>query len=90
MNDRVLGAGILLGSILGIGVYFYLVFLSQWSALVIQISAFAAVGAVLVIVAWIGYTLATTPPPTPLEDLDFKEETEGEAKIEGTEPAKNE
>jgi len=90
MNDRVLGAGILLGSILGIGVYFYLVFLSQWSVLVIQISAFAAVGAVLIIVAWIGYTLATTPPPTPLEDLDFKEETEGEAKIEGTEPAKNE
>ena len=90
MNDRALGAGILLGSILGIAVYFYLVFLSIWSALVIQISAFAAVGAVLCIVAWIGYTLATTPPPTPLEDLNFKDEAEGEAKIEETEPTKNE
>ena len=90
MNDRVLGAGVLLGSILGIGLYFYLVFLSVWSALVIQVSAFAAVGAILVIVAWIGYTLATTPPPAPLEDLDIKEETEEEVKIEGPEQPKKE
>ena len=88
MNDRVLGAGVLLGSILGIGIYFYLVFLSIWSALVIQVSAFAAVGAILVIVAWIGYTLATTPPPEPLEDLDIKEETE--VKLEGSEQLKKE
>ena len=92
MNDRILGAGILLGSILGIGVYFYLVFLSppQWSTLVIQISAFTAVGAILVIVAWIGYTLATTPPPTPLEDLDIKDETEEETKTDEIEPTKKE
>jgi predicted DNA-binding transcriptional regulator len=34
------------------------------------LSAFFAVTAVLIIVAWIGYTLATTPPPEPLEDFD--------------------
>jgi len=28
-----------------------------------------AVAAVLAIVAWIGYTLATTPAPAPLEDI---------------------
>jgi len=71
MNDRVLGAGILLVSLLGVACYFWLVFLSPWSQLTIQLSAFLAVAAVLVIVAWIGYTLATTPPPTPIEDLDF-------------------
>jgi len=69
MDDRVLGAVILLGSLLGVAFYFWLVFLSPWAWLVIQLSAFLAVAAVLVIIAWIGYTLATTPPPEPLEDL---------------------
>ena len=67
---------ILLGSILGIAAYFYLTFLSPWIVLTIQISAFIAVAAILLIIAWIGYTLATTPPPTPLEDLDLEQETE--------------
>lgn len=69
MDDRILGAVILLGSLLGVAIYFWLVFLSHWAWLVIQLSAFLAVAAVLVIIAWIGYTLATTPPPEPLEDL---------------------
>ena len=67
---------ILIGSLLGIACYFYLVFLSPWALLVVQISAFLAVAAVLVVMAWIGYTLATTPLPEP---LDFSlEETEAE------------
>jgi predicted DNA-binding transcriptional regulator len=68
-KDRVLGAGILVGSLLGVGLYFYLVFLSPWYILTVQLSAFVAVAAVLLILAWIGYTLATTPPPMPLEDV---------------------
>lgn len=67
MDDRVLGVVILLGSLLGVACYFWLVFLSPWMILTIQLSAFLAVAAVLAIVAWIGYTLATTPPPEPLE-----------------------
>lgn len=75
-KDQALGSMILLGSILGIAAYFYLTFLSSWIILTIQISAFIAVAAILLIIAWIGYTLATTPPPTPLEDLDLEEGTE--------------
>jgi len=75
-KDQALGSMILLGSILGIAAYFYLTFLSPWIVLTIQISAFIAVAAILLIIAWIGYTLATTPPPTPLEDLDLEQETE--------------
>lgn len=86
-NDQALGATILLGSIAGVVIYFYLVFLSTWSWITIQISAFLAVAAVLLIVAWIGYTLATTPPPMPIEDLDLdfdklEEEAESEEKAE--------
>jgi len=73
LDDKMLGYIILIGSLLGIGLYFYLVFMSPWTLLVIQISAFLAVTAMLAIIAWIGYTLATTPPPMPLED--FVEET---------------
>ena len=70
MNDKALGYIILIGSLFGIACYFYLVFLSPWALLVVQVSAFLAVAAVLLIMAWIGYTLATTPPPEPLEDLE--------------------
>jgi len=45
--------------------------MTEWADLTIKASAFLAVTAVLLIVAWIGYTLATTPPPIPLEDLNF-------------------
>lgn len=69
-NDRTLGGLILISSIAGIIVYFWLLFLSPWSLLTIQVSAFVAVGAILIIIAWVGYTLATTPPPIPLEGLN--------------------
>jgi len=38
----------------------------------IQVSAFLAVGVVPLVIAWIGYALAT--PPSPLEDFDFESE----------------
>jgi len=76
LNDRVLGYIILIGSLVGVACYFYLVFLSPWILLVVQVSAFLAVAAVLAIMAWIGYTLATTPPPEPLEDLMAESSTE--------------
>jgi len=81
-NDRTLGGAILVGSIAGIAVYFWLLFMSPWAFLTIQVSAFAAVGMVLLIIAWIGYTLATTPPPMPLEDFDFDVDDDSEKEDE--------
>jgi predicted DNA-binding transcriptional regulator len=72
-NDKVIGGSILIGSIAGIALYFWLLFMSAWSGLTLQISAFAAVAMILLIMAWIGYTLLTTPPPMPLEDFDLDE-----------------
>ena len=68
-RDQALGCIILFGGILGIIAYFFLTFLSPWTLLTIQVSAFIAVAAFLLVVAWIRHTLATTPPPTQLEDL---------------------
>jgi len=81
VDDRVLGYIILLGSLLGVACYFYLMFLSPWVLLVVQVSVFLAVAAVLAVLAWIGYTMATTPPPVPLDDVmeDFSVEENSES-----------
>ena len=84
-DDRVLGGAILVLSLAGVVVYFWLLFMSPWAWLTIQVSAFLAVGLCLLIMAWIGYTLATTPPPMPLEDFDFEAEL-GESEESEEEP----
>jgi len=92
-KDQILGATILVGSIAGILVYGALLFLlgEEISLLTLQASAFLAVALVLGIVAWIGYTLATTPPPKPIEEIEkeiesetkkLEEETKSETKQE--------
>lgn len=75
MNDKSLGWVIFIGSFVGIIIYLWLVFISPWGWLTIQISASFVVVAVLLIVAWIGYTLMTTPTPAPMEDFEFSEES---------------
>ena len=84
MNDKVMGYVIVFGSLFGVACYFYLLFLSTWAMLVLQVSAFLAVATVLAIMAWIGYTLATTPPPMPLEE--FEEETSTDNLDNGDKP----
>jgi len=64
-KDQGIGAVLLVASIVGVIVYAWLLF--TYAIVVLQITAFIAVAAVLVIVAWIGWTMATTPPPAPLE-----------------------
>ena len=60
-NDRVLGWIICLGSLAGLVVYFWLLFMSPWSLLTLQVSAIVMVGMFHLILAWVGYTLATKP-----------------------------
>ncbi|MEM3646646.1 MAG: transcriptional regulator [Thermofilum sp.] len=83
-KDQGIGAVLLLGSIIGVILYFWLVFLSAWSTFIIQLTAFVAVGFVLFILGWIGYTLATTPPPKPIEEIE--KEVEKETKEEAPPP----
>jgi len=63
-KDQGIGVVILVVSIVGVLVYAWLLF--TYAILVLQITAFIAVAAVLVIAAWIGWTMATTPPPASL------------------------
>jgi predicted DNA-binding transcriptional regulator len=63
-KDQGIGAFILVASIIGVIIYAWLLF--AYAIVVLQITAFIAVAAVLVIAAWIGWTMATTPSPAPL------------------------
>ena len=44
----------------GFFVYAYLLMLSEWSPIVMQLSMLMMAGAILGVIAWIGYSMATT------------------------------
>lgn len=87
-RDQIVGWGIFTVSILVIVSYGYILFLlPQYTMLLLQITAMVAIVGVFGILAWIGYTLATTPPPKPIEEIEkeIEEElkkVEQEAKLE--------
>lgn len=78
MSDKSLGALIILFSLIFMCGYFVWAFpwvlggaiknligpVSEWA---FKLPVVLAVYVILVIVLWIGYTMATTPPPMPLE-----------------------
>ena len=60
--DKRKGMGITI-FVLCIGVFFvyaYLLMLSEWSPIMLQLSVLMIVGGILGVVAWIGYVMATT------------------------------
>lgn len=76
-RDQIVGWGIFTVSILVIVFYGYVLFLlPQYTMLLLQITAMIAVAGVFGILAWIGYTLATTPPPKPIEEIEKEIEEE--------------
>jgi predicted DNA-binding transcriptional regulator len=89
-SDQVLGAFILVGSIIGVVVYGALLFLlgETISLLTLQVSAFLAVAFVLGIMAWVGYVMATTPPPKPIEEVEKEIEAETKTESEAKEEKK--
>jgi len=87
-RDRAIGVGLMAVGVIGILLYGWLVFFSPWQVLILQLTAFVAVAAVLGILAWVGYALATTPPPKPIEEIEKEvqkalEEIEKQLKEEG-------
>ncbi|MEM3955723.1 MAG: transcriptional regulator [Candidatus Bathyarchaeia archaeon] len=67
---------LLVVGVLGIIVYDWLVFLAEWSLFVLQMSVFIAIAVILTIISWIGYTLVTTPPLKPVEEIEKEIEEE--------------
>jgi len=89
-KDAVIGVGILATSVIVIAVYLWLIFLPPLAGvdlLVLKITGSVAVAAVFGILAWIGYTLATTPPK-PIEEIEKEMEKETEQEKSGEEASK--
>jgi predicted DNA-binding transcriptional regulator len=74
-KDQAIGAVLLVGGIAGILIYGWILLTPFWDIL-LKLTGFVAVAFVLGIVAWIGYTLATTPPPKPIEEIEKEVEKE--------------
>jgi predicted DNA-binding transcriptional regulator len=84
-KDAVIGVGILAAYIIVIAVYLWLIFLPPLAGvdlLVLKLTGSVAVAAVFGILAWIGYTLATTPPK-PIEEIEKEIEKETEREKSG-------
>jgi len=74
-RDQVIGALLIVLSVAVIIVYRWVVFFTEWSLLLIQVTGFVTVAEIFGILAWIGYTLATTPPK-PIEEIEKELEEE--------------
>ena len=61
-RQRSLGITIFILCIVGFVVYAYLLMLSEWSPIVLQLSVLMAVGGILGVISWIGYNMATSKP----------------------------
>jgi len=66
-NDRAVGGALFGGSIVGIILY-GLLLVYAWE-ITIRVTAFVGIALLLAILAWIGYTMATTPPPEPITEI---------------------
>lgn len=75
-RDKVIGGLLLVVSAVIIVVYGWLVFTTIWWEFVLKITGFLAIAALFGILGWIGYTLATTPPPKPIEEIEKELEEE--------------
>lgn len=78
-KDQAIGAALLAVSAIVIVVYIWLVFFPPLYGLdlfLLKITGAVAVVGIFAIIGWIGYTLATTPPPKPIEEIEKEIESE--------------
>jgi len=67
------GIFIFFACIVGFFVYAYLLMLSEWSPIVLQLSVLMIAGGLLGVISWIGYSMATTKSTPSLITSDDEE-----------------
>jgi len=67
---------LLVVSIVIIVVYAYVMFATHYALFLLELTGVVAVAVVFGILAWVGYALATTPPPKPIEEIEKEIEEE--------------
>ncbi len=71
-SSRVLGAGIIIGCVLAAILYFGFIFIGFAEEVLLVVVSIAFL-VILGIGGWIGWTMANTPSPEPIEDLDLND-----------------
>ena len=61
VRGRILGTGLLAASVMLFIAYSYVTLATSLGLLLLKLTIVAAVGALLAVLAWIGYTMTTTP-----------------------------
>jgi len=56
----------------GFFLYAYLLMLSEWSPIVLQLSILMIVGGILGVISWIGYMMATTSAKPTSSVIDYE------------------
>ena len=69
-RDRILGVTMVIISLIVIIAYGYIMFLTPYWESLLRITNFLIILLLFGILGWIGYTLATTPPPKPVEEIE--------------------
>ncbi len=78
-KDQTIGWSLLAVSVIMIVVYSWLLWFPPSEAIalfLLKLTGWVAVLAVFGVLGWIGYTLATTPPPKPVEEIEKELEEE--------------
>ncbi len=78
-RDQAIGALMIVASVIVIVAYLWLLFFPfapGVDMIVLKLTGAVAIIGVFGILAWIGYTLATTPPPKPIEEIEKEIEEE--------------
>ena len=84
-KDQLIGALMLIGSLAILALYGYMIYDATLRIYALIIATTLAVVGVTGIVMWIGWTMATTPPPKPLETFeDIQSETANETEKKAT------
>ena len=76
MKGRLLGSLIILISIIILAVFTYILFLTKYDLILIKVTLEVMVAGIALVLVWIGYTIATTPPPKPIEEIEKEIEEE--------------
>lgn len=64
-GSRGTGAALLAAAIVAFIIYAYALFGTQYSAVVVRFTVLGAVGILLAVLGWIGYTMLTAPKEDP-------------------------
>lgn len=64
-GSRGTGAALLVVAIVAFIIYAYVLFGTQYSAVVVKFTVLGAVGVLLAVLGWIGYTMLTAPREDP-------------------------